>query len=225
MTSAPLGTFTSGQKATYRTDEHDAFVATGPTERTTSIIRAVLGAVLIDGHTAYLIDLPRQGKDVTFAEQHLAGIATDARTARTLIDDLYRELGRRRRETQDTPELYLVILGADSLIPNPAADDDATMADKQAMTVNLGFLGVGGGRHGIHLILSAEIEKHLHRFPGAPFPAITAHMNDTDATIHDGVEDVTFAPLSPDPETLRENLMTFVPPVNRPTHRTDRIPA
>ncbi|WIB65689.1 hypothetical protein [Curtobacterium sp. MCBD17_040] len=212
MTTAPFGT-ANGRPVTYRTDEHHTFIVCGPADRAALPIRAVVGAVLTDGHLAHLIDIRHGGEQVAFAAQHLASIATNLTAAREVIDRTFTEVARRRTVgvTDDDPDLFLVVLNADALLPNPVTEPDDVVATKHAISVNLGYIGVAGYTHRVHLILSADTEDRLLRFPGAPFHSLTAHMNEVDATVHDGVEYVSFEPARPDPETLRQALHAFVP--------------
>ncbi len=213
MTTAPFGRLRSGKAITYRPDEDHTFVVCGPANRVKDPVRAVLGAVLNDGHTAHLIDLPGKGKSMTFAANHLTSTATTLDEAKNTIDTVFAEVARRRRDgfSEEDPAIYLTVLSAEALLIDNTADDHEVVSTKHSIAVNLGYIGVVGYDYGVHLILTAETDDQLHRFPGAPFQSLTAHMDDVDAVVNDGVEDVIFEPAHPNPDILRDALETFHP--------------
>lgn len=213
MTTAPFGRLRSGKAIAYRPDTDHTFVVCGPATRVQDPVRAVLGAVLNDGHTTHLIDLPDGGKSMAFAAKHLTSTATTIDEAKTTIDAVFGEVARRRRDglTDDDPAVYLAVLGVESLLVDNTADDLDVISVKHSIAVNLGYIGVFGYEYGVYLILTAENDDQLHRFPGAPFPSLTAHMGEVDAVVNDGVEDVIFEPAHPNPDILRDALETFRP--------------
>ncbi|MGW8431141.1 hypothetical protein ACWGJ9_08455 [Curtobacterium citreum] len=213
MTTAPFGRLSNGRAIAYRPDDDHTFVVCGPADHVLHPVRAVLGAVLNDGHTAHLIDLPGKGKEMTFAAKHLASTATDIDDAKATIDIVFTEVAERRQHgiPAGAPDVYLTILGVESLLVDNSVDSAAVTSMKHGIAVNLGYIGVVGYDYGVHLILTAESDDQLHRFPGAPFQSLTAHMDGADASVHDGIEDVAFEPAHPNPDVLREALETFRP--------------
>lgn len=213
MTTAPFGRLRSGKAIAYRPDQDHTFVVCGPADRVKDPVRAVLGAVLNDGHTAHLIDLPGKGEAMQFAAKHLTSTSTTIDEAKATIDTVFAEVAKRRRDgvSGDDSDVYLTVLGAESLLVDTSTDTAAVTSTKHSIAVNLGYIGVVGYDYGVHLILTAESDDQLHRFPGAPFQSLTAHMDEVDALVNDGVEDVIFEPARPNPDVLREALETYRP--------------
>jgi len=213
MTTAPFGRLRSGKAIAYRPEDDHTFVVCGPADRVKDPVRAVLGAVLNDGHHAHLIDLVGGGKAMQFAAKHLTSTATTIDEAKATIDTVFAEVARRRQDglADDEPGVYLTVLGVESLLVDNTADDIDVTSMKHSIAVNLGYIGVVGYDYGVHLILTAESDDQLHRFPGAPFQSLTAHMDDVDAVVNDGIEDVIFEPAHPNPDILRDTLETFRP--------------
>ena len=213
MTTAPFGRLRSGKAIAYRPEDDHTFVVCGPADRVKDPIRAVLGAVLNDGHHAHLIDLVGGGEAMQFAAKHLTSTATTIDEAKATIDTVFAEVARRRQDglADDEPGVYLTVLGVESLLVDNTADDIDVTSMKHSIAVNLGYIGVVGYDYGVHLILTAESDDQLHRFPGAPFQSLTAHMDDVDAVVNDGIEDVIFEPAHPNPDILRDTLETFRP--------------
>jgi hypothetical protein len=213
MTTAPFGRLRSGKAIAYRPEDDHTFVVCGPADRVKDPIRAVLGAVLNDGHHAHLIDLVGGGEAMQFAAKHLTSTATTIDEAKATIDTVFAEVARRRQDglADDEPGVYLTVLGVESLLVDNTADDIDVTSMKHSIAVNLGYIGVVGYDYGVHLILTAESDDQLHRFPGAPFQSLTAHMDEVDAVVNDGIEDVIFEPAHPNPDILRDALETFRP--------------
>ncbi|WIE81512.1 hypothetical protein [Curtobacterium sp. MCSS17_016] len=219
MTTAPFGRLRSGKAIAYRPENDHTFVVCGPANRVKDPVRAVLGAVLNDGHTAHLIDLLGRGKAMQFAANHLTSTAITLDDAKSTIDTVFAEVARRRRHgtSDDDPSVYLTVLGVETLLVDSSSDDHDTVSKKHSIAVNLGYIGVVGYDYGVHLILTAENDDQLHRLPGAPFQALTAHMDEVDAVVNDGIEDVIFEPAHPNPDILRDALETFRPSETGPS--------